>query len=169
VLLGQAVPGGRLPVSFPRSTDCLPPYEDYSMQGRTYRFMASDDVLFPFGYGLGYTKFSWSEATMEKLENSWGIAWDIQNTGSREGVEVVQCYHLPPDSNIPRLIAFQRIALAVGEHQSVHFHITDSQLATVQEDGSSLLLTGKHRIHFATHAPWKQATPRALDLVLVVG
>jgi beta-glucosidase len=169
VLLGQSGPGGRLPVSFPRSTDCLPPFQDYSMQGRTYRFMAPDDVLFPFGYGLGFTSFTWSEATTEKLENSWGIAWDIQNTGSREGVEVVQCYHFPPASITPRLIAFQRIALAVGEHQSVHFHITDSQLATVQEDGSSLLLTGKHRIHFATHAPWKQATPRAVDLPLVVG
>lgn len=169
VLLGQAVPGGRLPVSFPRSTDCLPPYEDYSMQGRTYRFMAADDVLFPFGYGLGYTTFSWSEATIENLGGSWKVMWDIHNTGSRDGVEVVQCYHIPPDSAIPRLIAFQRIALAVGEHQTVQFHIADSQLTTVQEDGSSRLLTGEHRIGFATHAPWIEAAPRAVNLPIVIG
>jgi len=169
ILLGNAAPGGRLPVSFPRSTECLPPFEDYAMEGRTYRFMASDDVLFPFGYGLDYTTFSWSEATMEKLGSSSKVTWDIQNTGSRDGVEVVQCYHFPPDSKTPRLIAFQRFALAVGNRQTVQFHITDSQLTTVQEDGSSRLLSGKHRIHFATHAPWKLAAPRSVELPIVIG
>jgi beta-glucosidase len=168
VLLGQTGPGGRLPVSFPRSTDCLPPFQDYSMQGRTYRFMAPNDVLFPFGYGLGFTSFTWSEATTEKPGNSWNIAWDIQNTGSRSGVEIVQCYHFPPDCDIPRLIAFEKIALAPGEQQPVSFQITDSQLTTVQEDGSSRLLSGEHRIHFSTHAPWNQAAPRSADLRITV-
>jgi len=156
VLLGQAVPGGRLPVSFPRSTDCLPPYEDYSMQGRTYRFMAPDDVLFPFGYGLGYTMFSWSGATMEKLGNSWKVAWEIQNTGPQDGVEVVQCYHLPPDSNIPRLIAFRRIELAPDSHGTIEFPITDRQLETIDDNGQTRLLSGNHRLVFTTHAPWNQ-------------
>ena len=156
VLLGEVSPGGRLPVSFPRSTDCLPPYQDYSMQGRTYRFMAPDDVLFPFGYGLGFTSFSWSEATTEKLENSWKIAWDIQNTGSRDGVEVAQCYHFPPDSSIPRLIAFRKVELAPESRRTIGFPISDRQLETIDDDGQPMLLSGNHQLVFATHAPWNK-------------
>lgn len=154
ILLGNAVPGGRLPVSFPRSTACLPPFEDYAMQGRTYRFMKPDDVLFPFGFGLSYSRFEWMLPTQLRGNAEALFRWEICNVGARDGVEVVQCYHFPPESSIPRLIGFRRVRIPAGAKQEVAFVVKDEDLATVGEDGVSRLQPGQHRLLLASHAPW---------------
>lgn len=157
ILLGNAAPGGRLPVSFPCSTECLPPFEEYAMEGRTYRFMASDDVLFPFGFGLEYTRFAWSPL-IEQPSPSGGrtYRWEITNTGNRPGSELVQCYHFPPESAVPRLIAFHKTQLDPDSRRAIEFTIADQPLQTIDDTGVERLLPGNHRLVFSTHAPWNQ-------------
>ena len=85
VLFGDCVPSGRLPVTFPNTVDDLPPYEDYSMKGRTYRYMEKEP-LFPFGFGLSYTTFEYDKLKLDKTRIKEGESVKVQlkvsNTGS---------------------------------------------------------------------------------------
>ena len=109
VLFGDYNPAGRLPVTFYKSADQLPPFDDYSMKGRTYRFFTGQP-LYPFGYGLSYTSFAY-----RNLRSGPDITVEVQNTGTRAGEEVVQLYvnHA--------LVNFDRIALRPKERKTVHF------------------------------------------------
>ncbi len=93
VLFGDYNPAGRLPVTFYKSADQLPPFTDYGMKGRTYRYFTGEP-LFPFGYGLSYTTFSYSGLTVSAARTGQPVqvAVEVQNTGSRAGEEVVQLY-----------------------------------------------------------------------------
>lgn len=118
VLFGDYNPSGKLPVTFYKSTEQLPDYEDYSMKGRTYRYMS--DALFPFGYGLSYTTFSIGEAQMDK--EAMKLTVPVSNTGKRDGTEVVQVYvRKVGDTNGPlkTLKAYQRVTLKAGESKDV--------------------------------------------------
>ena len=92
VLFGDFNPSGKLPVTFYKNSDQLKDFEDYSMQGRTYRYM--DDALFPFGVGLSYTTFEIGKATADKTQiksdESVRLTIPVSNTGKREGTEVIQ-------------------------------------------------------------------------------
>ncbi len=117
VLFGDYNPGGKLPVTFYKSTSQLPDYEDYSMKGRTYRYFT--DALFPFGYGLSYTSF---EMRNEKLEvrndGSGTCSVEVANTGEKDGTEIVQLYiRNLQDSEGPlkSLRAFQRVDVKAGQ------------------------------------------------------
>lgn len=114
VLFGDYNPSGKLPVSFYKSTDQLPDYEDYSMKGRTYRFMS--DALFPFGYGMSYTTFQLGDARMDK--EAMTLTVPISNTGKREGTEVIQVYVRKvgdTDGPLKTLKAYQRVHLKAGQ------------------------------------------------------
>lgn len=114
VLFGDYNPSGKLPVSFYKSTDQLPDYEDYSMKGRTYRFMS--DALFPFGYGMSYTTFQLGAARMDK--EAMTLTVPVSNTGKREGTEVVQVYVRKvgdTDGPLKTLKAYQRVRLKAGQ------------------------------------------------------
>ncbi len=125
VLFGAVNPSGKLPVTFYRSSEQLPDYEDYSMQGRTYRYF--DDPLFAFGYGLSYTTFQVGKATLTSSEMKSSniqatLTIPITNTGRRDGTEVIQLYLRDlGDTEGPRrsLRAFQRVEVKAGQTMNV--------------------------------------------------
>lgn len=120
VLFGDYNPSGKLPITFYKNSDQLPDFEDYSMDGRTYRFM--DDALFPFGYGLSYTTFSIGEAELNKIllkeNDSLVLTIPISNTGEMDGTEIVQVYvHKVGDTDGPlkTLKGFKRVNIEAGK------------------------------------------------------
>ena len=136
VLFGDYNPGGRLPVTFYRSVDDLPPFEDYDMAGRTYRFF--DGVpLYPFGFGLSYTTFGYDElrTSSETLsaDGSVTVSIEVTNTGARAGDEVVQLYVKHLGSAVPRprmdLRGYERVSLKPGESRTVEFNLAAASLA----------------------------------------
>jgi len=124
VLFGDYNPAGKLPVSFYKNSDKLGDFENYSMKGRTYRY--TTDVLFPFAFGLSYSKFTIGEAKLSKTDiksnENTQLSFPIQNISKREGTEIVQVYvRKVKDTNGPlkTLKAFKRIHLKAGEKQLV--------------------------------------------------
>ncbi len=131
VLFGDYNPAGRLPVTFYKSTGQLPGFEDYSMKGRTYRYM-TEAPLFPFGHGLSYTAFAYGDAQLSGSEVKKGTPWSlvipVSNTGKYAGEEVVQVYlRRPGDSEGPvqALRAFKRVAIGKGETKQVKIELAD--------------------------------------------
>jgi beta-glucosidase len=122
VIFGDVNPSGRMPVTFPLSTADLPPFEDYSMRGRTYRY-SDRKALYPFGFGLSYTSFAYTAAA----RTGSGIEARVANTGKRDGEEVVQVYVRDPktDDRVPnhRLVAFKRVFVPAGESVNVEFEL----------------------------------------------
>ena len=128
VLFGDTNPAGRLPVTFYESVSQLPPFADYAMEGRTYRYFRGEP-LYPFGHGLSYTRFEYSDlrlsrtrlAPLDRLE----VSLDVKNAGSRDGDEVVQLYARDVETTkgapIRQLRGFERIRLTAGEERRVVF------------------------------------------------
>jgi beta-glucosidase len=154
--LGKYNPAGRLPITFYRSVDQLPDFEDYAMKGRTYRYFQGTP-LFAFGYGLSYTQFAYQSAQLDKDTISYGeqvaLTIPVQNVGKRAGEEVVQVYLRRPgdaDGPIKSLRGFQRIALQPGETKACtitlpyeNFEWFDEQTGTMHPmEGTYELLYG---------------------------
>jgi beta-glucosidase len=133
VLFGDANPGGRLPVTFYQSVNDLPPFSDYDMTGRTYRYFGGAP-LYPFGHGLSYTRFDYSGLTLSRPAARPGdpveVTVTVRNAGSRPGDEVVQLYVRAVDAAVPMprkaLRGFERIALAAGEARTLRFPLVPS-------------------------------------------
>lgn len=149
VLFGDYNPAGRLPVTFYRSDADLPPYEDYSMAGRTYRYF-DKEVLFPFGFGLSYSAFRYSNLRLPskiKAGRPLEVEVDVCNTGQRDGEEVVQLYvtHSTTAYRTPRcaLKGFQRIALKKGESRTLRFVLPAESLQVISEEGTALQVPEK--------------------------
>jgi len=149
LLAGDFSPAGRLPVTFYRSLDQLPPFNDYSMTNRTYRYH-SNDVLYPFGYGLSYSQFNYSEIqvspTSWKVKGTVTVSVNVTNSGNMDADEVVQLYITRKDiqnSPIRALAGFERIHLAKGKTRKVVFTLDDERLSTVDEMGQRALVPGK--------------------------
>ena len=122
ILFGDVNPSGKLPVTFYKSTEQLPDYDDYSMKGRTYRYF--DDALFTFGYGLSYTTFAFGNPSYTNDK----VTVDVTNTGSLEGTEVVQLYvKYLADKEGPSksLRGFERVTLKPGERKTVTIETSD--------------------------------------------
>jgi beta-glucosidase len=151
-LSGRNNPAGRLPVTFYQDVHQLPHFEDYSMKGRTYRYFEGEP-LWPFGYGLSYTKFEYRDlATPPKPINA-GDPLDalvtVTNTGARAGDEVVQLYLKFPDvpgAPLRALRGFQRIHLEPGAHQRVAFHLEPRDLSMVTESGDIIVAQGRYTV-----------------------
>jgi beta-glucosidase len=129
-LAGGSNPAGRLPVTFYKSVDQLPPFEDYAMKGRTYRYFTGD-ALYPFGFGLSYSKFEYSGLDARRTGSGGMIRIAVKNTSSRDGDEVVQLYvggGAGADAPIRNLRGFQRIHLRAGERREVQFTLTAADL-----------------------------------------
>jgi beta-glucosidase len=160
VLFGDYNPAGRLPVTFYKSDTDLPPFDDYSMKGRTYRYM-DIDPLYPFGFGLSYTKFSYSHFKLSKStvgKNETVTAQvTVTNTGHRNGDEVVQLYltHQNALQDAPRysLKAFKRINLDAGKSQTIQFRLTPEMMKLVNDHGESVLLPGPIKISIGGALP----------------
>jgi beta-glucosidase len=167
VLFGDANPAGRLPITFPRSTDDVPPFADYSMRGRTYRYLEAEP-LYPFGYGLSYTVFQYTELTASSVRIAAGeeleISVVVSNVGHRTGDEVVQLYVADVHSSCPvptrDLRGFQRITLGPRESRRVHFRLTPKDLSLIDESGRRVLEPGQFRISVGGSQP----DPRSVAL-----
>lgn len=129
ILFGDYNPAGRLPITFYKSVDQLPDFQDYSMKGRTYRYM-TQTPLYPFGYGLSYTTFEYKPARLSQTKitpnQSVTLSFDIANTGKTDGDEVAQVYVKnpnDPEGPIKALKAFQRIHIKAGDSQSVEIRL----------------------------------------------
>ena len=139
VLFGDYNPAGRLPVTFYASTDQLPDFEDYNMEGRTYRYFHGEP-LYAFGYGLSYTTFEYGDA---KLKGRKEISIPVTNTGSVDGQEVVQVYVKSldnPEAPIKSLKGFKRVCIAAGQTVTVKIALTDEAFEYYDEavDGLSV-------------------------------
>lgn len=150
VLFGDAAPGGKLPVTFPKSLEQLPPFEDYNMAGRTYRYMTAEP-LYPFGFGLSYTTFAYRDLYAETASREgFRVEVTVQNTGTVAGDEVVQFYLSALESRFPaplsRLVGFQRIHLQPGECRKVELRVTPEMLMLYDDDGKPRLEAGKFRL-----------------------
>jgi beta-glucosidase len=147
VLFGDYNPGGRLPVTFYRSVEDLPPFESYDMAGRTYRYFAGQP-LYPFGHGLSYTTFAYGDLRVlgEALGPDQGVdvAVDVTNTGDRAGDEVVQLYVAYPGAAVDRPIrelrGFERIHLAPGQTRTVTFTVSGRDVAYWDVDGDRWMI-----------------------------
>lgn len=131
VLFGKANPGGRLPVTFYNSTADLPAFTDYAMKGRTYRYFKGD-VCHPFGFGLSYTTFTYSNLKVSALQNGYSFQFDIKNSGRMDGDEVAQLYvrHIDGANTEPvqQLKNFKRVSLAKGKLQRVSLILRESDM-----------------------------------------
>jgi beta-glucosidase len=166
VLKGAYNPAGRLPVTFYRSTADLPAFTDYSMQNRTYRYYKGD-VLYPFGYGLSYSKFVYRipslSATSIQAGDSVTVTAEVRNLSQRDGDEVAELYVVPPQTAVsPRLEleGFERIHLRAGEMHRVQFMLTPRQLSEVDEKGDRAVVPGDYAIYVAGAQP-EPGTPSA--------
>jgi beta-glucosidase len=152
VLFGDYNPAGRLPITCYSSVDQLPPFEDYTMSGRTYRYFKGEP-LFSFGYGLSYTKFEYSNLSIPdevKTNDSMRVSVDVRNTGKTAGDEVVELYVKNLTATVPvpthSLQGFKRIHLQPGEKQTVQFQLHPKQLAIVTEQKKFVVEPGKFEI-----------------------
>ncbi|RZK55519.1 MAG: glycosyl hydrolase, partial [Pedobacter sp.] len=138
VLAGDYNPAGRLPVTFYKSVTDIPKFDDYSMQGRTYRYLTKP-VLYPFGYGLSYTKFAYSNLKLSAAELNSSkpltISLNVKNTGDFNGDEVVQLYIKQFGSAMPvkELKGFKRVNIKKGEQQTVTFKLDAKDITHYNE------------------------------------
>jgi beta-glucosidase len=151
-LAGVNNPAGRLPLTFYKSVNDLPPFEDYSMKNRTYRYFEGQP-LYPFGYGLSYTTFSYSNVRLSSASLRAGgtlqIDADVKNTGKMAGDEVAQLYLVfpkIPGAPLRALRGFQRVTVAPGATQHVHFTLDPRDLSSVNEAGDIMVAPGSYKI-----------------------
>jgi beta-glucosidase len=157
VLFGDVAPAGKLPLTFPKSLDQLPPFDDYSMNGRTYRYM-TEEPLYPFGFGLSYTTFAYRDLQMTSPGSSgFDAAVTVENTGAVAGDEVIQFYLSALDSKLPaplsQLIGFQRIHLKPGQSQTVTTTVKPEMLMLFDENGRQVFQPGKFRLTAGSCSP----------------
>jgi beta-glucosidase len=153
VLFGDYCPAGRLPITFPRSLEDVPEFTDYRMKGRTYRY-AEKEPLYPFGYGLSYTRFEYSQLQLDKTQVSAGdsveVSAEVENVGECTGDEVVQLYLKCLDAPyvVPnhQLRGFERIPLAPGERKRMKFVLTTRDLSQIDERGARVFQPGRYRV-----------------------
>jgi beta-glucosidase len=159
VLSGKANPAGRLPLTFYASVKDLPPFDDYSMKGRTYRYFQGKPV-YPFGYGLSYTTFSYTPLSVEPVngvpENGLRVTTEVSNTGNRDGDEAAELYLIPPQfDGAPRLAlrGFQRIFLKAGERRQIVFELSPRDLSFVGADGVRQVKPGLYTVSVGSGQP----------------
>lgn len=153
VLFGDYNPAGRLPVTYYKSVEQLPAFENYDMEGRTYKYFKGEP-LYPFGYGLSYTTFKYSELKLAKkikVGEKVLVSVKVTNTGKKAGEEVVQLYLKDEKASTPRpkhqLEGFKRIYLNAGESKVVDFELTPRQFSMIGEDDKRVIENGWFTIY----------------------
>jgi beta-glucosidase len=159
VLFGDTNPAGRLPVTFYRSADDLPPFEDYHITTQTYRFFEGQP-LYPFGHGLSYGRFHYDQIELPRQLRAGAelvAAARVTNIGKRAGDEVVQVYAAPerrtPRAPLRALAAFERIHVAPGESKRVELRLPPQSFATVTDAGQREYLEGAYAISIGGGQP----------------
>jgi beta-glucosidase len=160
LLFGEYSPSGRLPVTFYRTTEELPDFRDYAMTNRTYRYM-TQEALYPFGYGLSYTRFEYEAASPVKRQIAAGetvqVDVTVRNAGDYASEESVQLYVKDVEASVvvPRwqLTGFRKIRLQPGESQTVSFLVTPRELSLIDEDGRRMLEPGRFELYVGGGQP----------------
>ena len=159
VLAGHANPGGRLPLTFHASVDELPPFGDYDMRGRTYRYFEGTPV-YPFGHGLSYTTFDYAPLRLQPAgggaHEGLRVSTEVRNSGDRAGDEVAQLYLDFPDfEGAPRIAlrGFRRVALGPGETRSLDFELDPRDLSAVDAAGARKVMAGAYRVFVGSGQP----------------
>lgn len=158
-LAGDNNPAGRLPVTFYRSLSQLPPFEDYAMKRRTYRYM-TEKPLFPFGHGLSYTTFSYGDiklaANSVNAGDSLHVRGEVKNTGKVAGDEVVELYLAQPRTDVsPRIVlaGFKRVHLTPGQSADIEFTLDSRALSEVDVNGKRVVLPGEYKVFLGGTQP----------------
>lgn len=160
VIFGDAVPSGRMPVTVPMAVNDLPPYEDYAMKNRTYRYMEKAP-LFPFGFGLSYSSFTYSDfEVMDAKVKSYEpvqVKVTVTNQGEYRAEEVVQLYlsDLEASVDVPKysLKSFDRVSLWPGESRTLFYSITPNMMMLVNEEGEKVLEKGMFKVYVGGSSP----------------
>jgi beta-glucosidase len=161
VLFGDYNPAGKLPVTFYKSSDQLKDFEDYSMKGRTYRYMT--DALFPFGYGLSYTNFEIGNATISKTNINTNetiqLTIPVKNAGKRDGTEIVQVYIRKVndlEGPLKTLRGFKRVALVAGKSQQTTIELTPSSFEFYDWNQRKMAVTpGEYEVFYGNSSDAK--------------
>jgi beta-glucosidase len=155
-LFGDYNPAGRLPVTFYKSVDQLPPFENYHMDGRTYRFFKGEP-LYPFGHGLSYTRFKYSDLNISTAAEKVTVSATVENAGTRAGEEVVQLYVTDEAASvrvpIRSLAGVERVYLKAGERRVIRFMIEPRQLAVITDDGRTVVEPGEFKVTIGGKQP----------------
>jgi len=159
VLAGAANPAGRLPLTFYRDVADLPPFDDYRMAGRTYRYFTGTPV-YGFGYGLSYTRFAYAHPMVVPVDGDAArglhVSVEVTNTGARDGDEVVQAYlRVPQVPGAPRIAlrGFARVTLKAGETRTVRLDLSPRDLSAVDPAGRRMVLAGHYRLDLGGGQP----------------
>ena len=159
VLFGNVSPAGRLPVTFYKSVDQLPPFHNYNMDGRTYRYFKGEP-LFPFGHGLSYTRFEYGNLKIPvsvRAGDKIKISVDVKNAGARQGEEVVQLYVTEVAASVPvpvrALQAFRRIALTPGAKRTVSFVLEARQISLINSQAKRVIEPGTVEVSIGGKQP----------------
>ena len=168
VLFGDYNPAGRLPVTFYKSIDQLPSFQNYNMKGRTYRYF-EDEPLYAFGYGLSYTKFNYTGLTVSekaKAGDDVDVSVKVKNTGAVAGDEVVQLYVKDKEASVPvpirTLQGLKRIHLEPGEEEDVIFTLTPKNMSLVTDEGKRLVEPGTFEISVGGALPGTEPATTAV-------
>jgi beta-glucosidase len=164
VIFGDVSPSGKLPVTFPKSESQLPDYKDYSMAGRTYKYM-TEEPAYPFGFGLSYAKTEFSEPKINKLRfsknDSIVVECNFSNLSTNTVEEVIQFYiqaiNAPFRTPIFDLKNIQRVRLSRNESKIIHVKIPVSELMQVNEKGDKVLLKGNYKLYWGTSLPTERS------------
>jgi len=176
VLFGDYNPAGRLPVTFYKSVDQLPPFTDYRMQGRTYRYFKGEP-LYPFGFGLSYAKFKYEKLTLDttrlKAGNELKVSAELQNISNRAGDEVIELYLSNLDGSVPvpirSLAGIKRVYLAPGEKRTVWFTVSPREMMAADARGNLVLKPAKFMISIGGGQPDNPTTTVVIGRFEMVG
>ena len=180
ILFGDAAPSGKLPLTVPRRTADLPPFNDYAMRGRTYRF-AGIEPLYPFGFGLGYAPLAYGPLTLGaetvRAGETLTVRTTVANLGARAIAETVQCYLVPPrdrpDAPRATLVDFHKISVPAGATTGVEFRLSGDAFRQVNAAGERVWVPGRYRLVVGSASPGSRAvalgapTPADGGIVLV--
>lgn len=159
VLFGDYNPAGRLPVTFYKSVNDLPPFDDYKMEGKTYRYFHKKP-LYPFGYGLSYSKFEYSNLQLPTAIRpgiSVTVTAEVKNVSDVAGDEVVQLYLSDIEASVPvpirNLVGVERINLKPNEKRKVSFRITPRQMSVILDNGNRVIEPGEFSVSVGGKQP----------------
>jgi len=164
IIFGDVNPSGKLPITIPKALSDLPEYNDYNMDNRTYRFYRNKP-MYPFGYGLSYSKFIYSNLKIDKKKIKKGtpikLNFDIQNISNISGEEVIQVYvkyknafYRTPNSS---LIFFQKINLVAGEKKNIEVIINEDMMASIDEKGNKQIESGEFKLFVGGSSPGQRS------------
>jgi beta-glucosidase len=167
ILFGDVAPSGHLPITFPKNVEQLPAFDDYSMKGRTYKYMTKEP-MYPFGFGLSYTSSEFSNITSNyqkiKKDQDLKVSVDVKNTGTMNFEEVAQAYLVPVNMAdylpIYSLKGFERTLLKAGETKTINFNFKAEDLKQINLEGDKVWMKGDYKVIISNALPSK----RSVDL-----